>query len=55
VRRSNDEPELARDLLVERMSWFAPLVTHRRPLAEIADAFIKAERYENCPAKTVIY
>ena len=55
VRRSNDEPERARDLLVERMSWLAPLVTHRRPLIEIGDAFIKAERYENCAAKTVIY
>jgi L-iditol 2-dehydrogenase len=55
VRRSNDEPERARDLMVERMSLFAPLVTHRRRLTEIADAFVKAERYEDCTGKTVIY
>ena len=54
VRRSNDEPERARDLMVERMSWFAPMVTHRRPLTEIADAFVKAERYEDRAGKTVI-
>ena len=54
VRRSNDEMEKARDLLVERMSWFAPLVTHRFPLIEIADAFVKAEHYADGAGKTVI-
>jgi L-iditol 2-dehydrogenase len=54
VRRSNDEPERARDLLIERQAWFAPLVTHRRPLDEIADAFIRAERYEGEAGKVVI-
>jgi len=54
VRRSNDEPERARDLLVERQAWFAPLVTHRQGLSEIADAFVKAERYEGEAVKTVI-
>ena len=39
VRRSNHESEAARDLLVERTAWFAPLITHTRPLAGIADAF----------------
>lgn len=54
VRRSNDESEKARDLLVEHQSWFAPLVTHRRPLSEITDAFIRAEHYEGSAGKTVI-
>jgi len=54
VRRSNDESEQAREMMVERMEWFAPMVTHRRPLAEIADAFVKAEHYAECAGKTVI-
>jgi L-iditol 2-dehydrogenase len=54
VRRSNDESERARDLLVERQAWFAPMVTHRRPLADIAAAFVHAERYEDGAGKTVI-
>jgi L-iditol 2-dehydrogenase len=54
VRRSNDESEQAREMLVERMAWFAPLVTHRRPLAEIADAFVKAEQYAGGAGKTVV-
>jgi len=40
--------------LVERMAWFAPMVTHRRPLREIADAFLKAEQYADGAGKTVI-
>jgi L-iditol 2-dehydrogenase len=54
VRRSNDEPERARDLLVEHLGWFAPMVTHRRPLADIAAAFVHAEHYEDGAGKTVI-
>jgi L-iditol 2-dehydrogenase len=54
VRRSNDEPERARDLMVERMDYFAPMVTHRRPLREIADAFVNAENYANGAVKTVL-
>jgi L-iditol 2-dehydrogenase len=54
VRRSNDEPERARDLVVEHTDWFAPLVTHRRPLADIAAAFVHAENYEDRAGKTVI-
>ena len=54
VRRSNDESEAARELLVERMGWFAAMVTHRRPLREIADAFVKAEMYAEGAGKTVI-
>jgi L-iditol 2-dehydrogenase len=54
VRRSNDEPGRARDLLVERLEWFAPMVTHHRPLAEIAAAFIDAEHYAGGAVKTII-
>jgi L-iditol 2-dehydrogenase len=54
VRRSNDESEQAREMLVERMSWFAPIVTHRRPLTDIADAFVKAEHYADGAGKTII-
>ncbi len=54
VRRSNDEPDRARDLMVERMDWFAPMITHHRPLAEIADAFVQAEQYADGAGKTII-
>ena len=54
VRRSNDEPDRARDLMVERAAWFAPLITHHRPLRDIADAFIQAERYADGAGKTII-
>jgi threonine dehydrogenase-like Zn-dependent dehydrogenase len=54
VRRSNDEPERARDLMVERLAWFAPMVTHRRPLTEISGAFVHAEHYADGAGKTVI-
>jgi threonine dehydrogenase-like Zn-dependent dehydrogenase len=54
VRRSNDEPERARDLMVERLNWFAPIITHHRPLSEISAAFVHAEHYEDGAGKTVI-
>jgi L-iditol 2-dehydrogenase len=54
VRRSNDECPAARDLLVERMSWFAPLVTHTRPLEQIAEAFEIAEHYRDGVGKMVV-
>jgi L-iditol 2-dehydrogenase len=54
VRRSNDEGHAARDLMVERMKSFAPLVTHRRPLTDIEDAFRVAESYADGAGKTVI-
>ena len=54
VRRSNDEAERARDLLIERQGLFAPMITHRRPLSEIADAFVNAEHYADSAIKTVI-
>lgn len=54
VRRSNHESEAARDLLVERTSWFAPLVTHCRPLERIAEAFAMVEQYADGVGKLVI-
>ena len=39
VRRSLHESEAALQLLVERTAWFAPLVTHTRPISRIAEAF----------------
>jgi L-iditol 2-dehydrogenase len=55
VRRSNDEPHRARDLMVERAQWFAPLITHHRPLADIADAFVNAEHYAGAAGKTILF
>jgi L-iditol 2-dehydrogenase len=54
VRRSNDEAHAALELLTARMSWFAPLVTHTRPLSAIADAFTLTENYADGVGKMVI-
>jgi L-iditol 2-dehydrogenase len=54
VRRSNQEPADALKLISEKSEWFAPLVTHTRPLAEIAKAFTLAEAYEDGVGKLVI-
>jgi L-iditol 2-dehydrogenase len=54
VRRSNHEAPDALGLLTARMSWFAPLVTHTRPLLGIADAFTLTENYADGVGKMVI-
>jgi L-iditol 2-dehydrogenase len=54
VRRSNHESHDALALLTSRQSWFAPLVTHTRPLSEIADAFTLTEHYADNVGKMVI-
>jgi len=54
VRRSNHESHDALDLLVERTAWFAPLVTHTRPLEGIAEAFRLTGNYEDGVGKMVI-
>lgn len=54
VRRSNHEPADALKLVSEKTGWFAPMVTHRRPLADIAQAFRVAEGYEDGVGKMVI-
>jgi L-iditol 2-dehydrogenase len=55
VRRSNHESHDARDLLVSRTAWFAPLVTHTRPLDRIGEAFRLTEHYEDGVGKMVIH
>jgi L-iditol 2-dehydrogenase len=54
VRRSNHESERALEMLLHRTDWFAPLVTHQRPLSEIADAFRMVENYEDGVGKMII-
>jgi len=54
VRRSNDECEAALDLLAARGQWFAPLVTHRRPLENIGEAFEIAENYRDGVGKMMV-
>jgi L-iditol 2-dehydrogenase len=54
VRRSNHEGHAALELLTERAAWFAPLVTHERPLADIQKAFEAVERYDDGVGKMVI-
>ena len=54
VRRSNGETGAAVELLAERAAWFAPLVTHRRPLDRIGEAFDIAERYADGVGKMVV-
>ena len=54
VRRSNHETHRALEMLTHRLEWFAPLVTHRRPLSGIADAFRLTEKYEDGVGKMVV-
>ena len=54
VRRSNHESHEALELLTSRMAWFAPLVTHTRPLHEVGEAFALTERYGDGVGKMVI-
>ncbi|HLK69892.1 MAG TPA: alcohol dehydrogenase catalytic domain-containing protein [Bryobacteraceae bacterium] len=54
VRRSLHESEAALQMLVERTAWFAPLVTHTRPLSKIAEAFAIAESYSDGVGKMVV-
>jgi L-iditol 2-dehydrogenase len=54
VRRSCGESHDALGLLTERLSWFAPLVTHTRPLDCIAEAFTFPQHYADGIGKMVI-
>ena len=54
VRRSNHEGPAARELLLAHAAWFAPLVTHTRPLEHIAEAFSIAESYSDGVGKMVV-
>jgi L-iditol 2-dehydrogenase len=54
VRRSNHESHDALHLLLDRTAWFAPLVTHTRPLARIAEAFQLTANYEDGVGKMIV-
>jgi L-iditol 2-dehydrogenase len=54
VRRSNHEPAAALRILSEHARWFAPLVTHTRPMASIAEAFHIAEHYSDGVGKLIV-
>ena len=54
VRRSNTEAHDALQLLTEKAALFAPMVTHRRPLSDIAAAFSLVEHYEDGVGKLVV-
>jgi len=54
VRRSNHETHRALEMLVHRLEWFAPLVTHKRPLTQIAEAFRITEQYADGVGKMVV-
>ena len=54
VRRSNHESEAALALLLEQPLRFAPLVTHMRPLEQIAEAFSIVENYTDGVGKMVV-
>jgi L-iditol 2-dehydrogenase len=55
VRRSNDEGHDAVDFLADRQDLIAPMLTHRRDMRDIADAFANAEQYGENAGKTIIF
>lgn len=54
VRRSNHETDEALELLQEQPAWFAPLLTHRRPMERIDEAFAIASQYRDGVGKMVV-
>ena len=54
VRRSNHETDEALELLRENPQWFAPVLTHTRPLDRIDEAFSIASRYSDGVGKMVV-
>src|SRR5580704_11818348 len=54
VRRSNDESPAALAMIAERPAWFAPIVTHRRSLENIGEAFEIAESYRDGVGKMMV-
>ena len=54
VRRSNHETQQALDLLQAQARWFAPLLTHTRPLDRIDEAFSIASQYLDGVGKMTI-
>jgi len=54
VRRSNGETHAAIEMLAARPELFAPMMTHRRPLEKVAEAFEIAEHYRDGVGKMII-
>jgi L-iditol 2-dehydrogenase len=54
VRRSNGEEGRALALLADERRRFAPLVTHRRPLAAVGDAFALVDAYADGVGKMIV-
>jgi L-iditol 2-dehydrogenase len=54
VRRSNHESHAAIELLLDHTDWFAPLLTHIRPIDQIAEAFRIAEHYADGVGKMIV-
>jgi len=54
VRRSNRESSLALEMLARHPDWFAPLLTHVRPLDRIGDAFSIAKTYSDGVGKMIV-
>jgi L-iditol 2-dehydrogenase len=54
VRRSNHESDLALDLLTNHTNRFAPILTHERPMEQIAAAFDLLEHYSDNSCKVTV-
>jgi len=54
VRRSNHESHAAIELLIEHTARFAPMITHRRPLDQIGEAFRITEQYADGVGKMTV-
>ena len=54
VRRSNHETEEALELLHAHADWFAPVLTHTRPIERIDEAFAIASQYRDGVGKMIV-
>jgi L-iditol 2-dehydrogenase len=54
VRRSNHETKEAMELLSAHPEWFAPLLTHTRPIDRIDEAFAIASQYRDGVGKMTV-
>jgi L-iditol 2-dehydrogenase len=54
VRRSNHETDQALDLLRTNPAWFAPILTHSRPIDRIGEAFKIAGQYQDGVGKMIV-
>lgn len=54
VRRSNHETQDALDLLRAHPAWFGPVITHRRTLEQVEDAFAIASQYRDGVGKMIV-